>query len=195
MRLNGSQQHYSIHGNEIGLASVNHFGVNIFPQADPLGWHRHEGSLEFVFICEGSATYELNDQYQLNLHGGEFSYLPPGMLHRALENPKARTSNDYVRAAVNYMQEHLTEPLEVTDVAVYLDISTSRLYAMFKESTGLTPNDYLLRLRVSRAKKLIAETGDSLSAIAEKTGLGSSQYLCRVFRKYTGHRPSHYRNT
>jgi len=93
------------------------------------------------------------------------------------------------------MQEHLAEPLEITDVAVYLDLSNSRLYAIFKESTGLTLNDYLLRLRVSRAKKLIAETGDSLSAIAEKTGLGRSQYLCQVFRKYTGHRPSHYRNT
>jgi hypothetical protein len=50
--------HYKFEGAAAGLPLLEHFGYNDFREADPLGWHSHEG-FEFVFLTEGAATYEI----------------------------------------------------------------------------------------------------------------------------------------
>jgi two-component system response regulator YesN len=60
-------------------------------------------------------------------------------------------------------------------------------------ATGLTPNDCLLRLRVEKAKELLARPGPSVTAIALDVGFSSAQYFSDVFRKYAGKTPREYR--
>jgi transcriptional regulator GlxA family with amidase domain len=57
----------------------------------------------------------------------------------------------------------------------------------------MTPNDYLQRLRVTRARDLLVTTSQSVTDIAYATGFSSSQYFSNVFRKYAGTTPSTFR--
>ena len=57
---------------------------------------------------------------------------------------------------------------------------------LFKQHTGLTPNEYLVRYRIKRAKELVSNSSMPLSKIARSTGFSSESYFRSVFLKYTG---------
>ena len=65
---------------------------------------------------------------------------------------------------------------------------------MFKSETGLTPNDYVQRLRIGRACEILGGSDESITGIACRMGFSDSQYFARVFRKYMGETPSQYRD-
>ncbi len=96
-------------------------------------------------------------------------------------------------AAIAFLQKRLTEPLCVDDLVRHLGFSRSRMFDVFKEQTGLTPNDFLLRLRVAKAQEQLSQTNHSVTDIALATGFNSSQYFSTVFARYTGVSPSAFR--
>jgi AraC-like DNA-binding protein len=100
---------------------------------------------------------------------------------------------EMVAAAEAYLREHFAEPLQMSDLAGHLGLSRARMFEVFKQATGLTPNDYLVRRRVQQACGLLEATGRSITDIAMATGFSSSQYFSQVFRKYIGITPSNYR--
>ncbi len=73
---------------------------------------------------------------------------------------------------------------------LYLDSST--LYRKLKALTGKSPNRYIRALRVARAKKLLREPGQTVTAVAIETGFSSVKYFSRVFRKEVGVPPSEF---
>jgi len=74
-----------------------------------------------------------------------------------------------------------------------MGFSRSYLFAIFKSATGMTPNDYYLRIRIEKAQQLLAHSAQPVTSIALETGFSSSQYFSSVFRKYTGQTPVEYR--
>ena len=98
-----------------------------------------------------------------------------------------------VAAAKAFLEARCQEPLRISDLVNHLGYSRARVFDLFKAGTGMTPNDYLLRCRVHMAEKLLSDTDQSVTEIALTTGFSSSQYFCKVFRKYTGQSPSHFR--
>jgi AraC-like DNA-binding protein len=101
--------------------------------------------------------------------------------------------NEYVHAAQEYMRSHLREDLRFPQVARHVGFGKSWLYRQFKAATGLTPNDYLVRVRHVAACELLKNTSKSVTAIAMEAGYSSSQYFCRVFRRYSGQTPTAFR--
>ena len=63
----------------------------------------------------------------------------------------------------------------------------------FKEHTGLAPNQYLLEVRIRKARELLTNTTLTVTAIAEETGFKSSFYFSRFFKKRAGLSPRQYR--
>jgi len=112
---------------------------------------------------------------------------------RQLTAVKSAAAQDAVTVAIAHLKAHLHEPVMMDDLAERAGCSRARLFALFKEQTGLTPNDYLQRLRVDKARHLLATTSRSVTGIAFDVGFASSQYFSRVFRKYIGQTPSQYR--
>jgi len=112
---------------------------------------------------------------------------------RALTSNQQPNLNKLVLAAQDYLREHMGDAVHMADLVRHIGLGRSRLFDLFKTVTGLTPNDYLLRLRVGRAKELITEPELSLTNIAMACGFSSSQYFSKVFRKYTGQTPLDYR--
>ncbi len=95
-----------------------------------------------------------------------------------------------VDAALAHLQAHFHEPLPMTELARATGCSRARLFQLFKENTGLTPNDYLQRLRVTKARELLADPARTITDVAFATGFSSSQYFSNVFRKYLGMTPT-----
>jgi AraC-like DNA-binding protein/quercetin dioxygenase-like cupin family protein len=112
---------------------------------------------------------------------------------RQLTLPPTQTSLRAVQDAVDFMESRLSEPLTMNDVARAARCSRARLFHNFKAATGMSPNDYLQRLRVQQAREALDATDDSITAIALRHGFSTSQYFSNVFRKYIGATPSAFR--
>ena len=94
-----------------------------------------------------------------------------------------------MNSVVQFMRDHLDQPTCVDELADLAGCSRSKLFEVFKESTGMTPNDFWQRLRIERAYQRVLQTNDSITQIAMDCGFNTSQYFCTVFRKYWGLSP------
>ncbi len=101
--------------------------------------------------------------------------------------------DDLVSAAIAYLEENYASDMRVEDIARSVFISPSRLSHVFKETTGVSLFDYLTRMRIDRACRLLTETDQSITAIAFSLGYHDSAYFTRLFSKNTGVSPSAYR--
>jgi len=107
---------------------------------------------------------------------------------------RALPPDEAVRAAISLMESRFAEPISIDDIAKEIGCSRARLFSIFKQASGLTPNDYLQRLRVSRAATMLKETERSVTEVAMLCGFNTSQYFSNVFRKYHNRTPSGFRD-
>jgi AraC-like DNA-binding protein len=105
----------------------------------------------------------------------------------------AAAPGELATAAVAYLREHLRESIPMADLVRRLGFSRARMFELFKAQTGFTPNDYLQRLRVEKAREFLRQTSLSVTDIALETGFSSGQYFCTVFKRYTGQPPETFR--
>jgi AraC-like DNA-binding protein len=280
------EQSIYVFGHEIGLPMLIHASRVRSHVASRVTWHSHKG-FELLFLLDGATTYEFAGKKSVELHGGHFLVLPPGLIHRGLHdmrlpsticglafkasrasgwrhttftgadlsrlratlakadqtahplgpglrwlvrrmmeetaafptNPhrtEARVAlrslicsvlvesmrqlqvppaepKQFVAAAVTYLRLHLSDPLRMDDLVRHVGFSRARMFDMFRAQTGLTPNDYLQRLRVERAQEQLRQTTLSVTDIALATGFSSGQYFSTVFARYTGVSPTEFR--
>ena len=95
----------------------------------------------------------------------------------------------------NYVQNNLSKPLDVDELAKALFISRTHLAAKFKKETGMTLTDFILREKVEEAKRLLRYSDKSLSLIADYLGFSSQSHFTKAFKKYTSKTPGEYRMT
>lgn len=98
-----------------------------------------------------------------------------------------------VAAAVEYLENHFTEALRITDVAARVFLSPDRFTEIFSSVMGRTPRDYLGHLRLERAKTLLRSTRHPISVIGLESGFGDAPYFTRVFHAATGLTPTEFR--
>ena len=95
--------------------------------------------------------------------------------------------------ARNYIQYHLSQPLSLSSLAEHFGVSPFHLNCVFQEVLGTTVMRYVTSLRIDVAKRIIADTPERISDVAELTGFSSSASFCTVFRKVTGCSPGEFR--
>jgi AraC-like DNA-binding protein/quercetin dioxygenase-like cupin family protein len=277
----------AVTGRQIRLPLVHVVaGVN-GKRAVRIPWHSH-AYFELLFVLEGGTAYEIADHRRLDLVGGQFFVVPPGVQHRGIQNlrtpsnvcgiafdPGARearkntpfTTSDlkwlwrqfeqhslsvrpmgadlrrlttalcrqrdefavrsgtggtvasfrlatcavvlqaarqlaqgepdhalrFSERVLAHVEAHYGEPLRAEDLSRAAGCSRSRLFQVFKQSTGMTPTDYVQRLRVNKVSEAMLNSTASITDLALAAGFSSSQYFCKVFRKYAGTTPSEYR--
>lgn len=92
-----------------------------------------------------------------------------------------------------FLQASYDRPILLQDLSRQFGLVPNYLSAIFRKGTGLTPGEYLTRLRVDRAKQLMKEQpGLLLKQVAEAVGFQDPLYFSKVFKKTTGFPPSHY---
>lgn len=93
----------------------------------------------------------------------------------------------------HYIRRHLSEPVRAEDIARELYISRPYLSSRFKQETGETLTDFILKEKTEEAKRLLRYTDKTAVAIGSYLGFSSQSHFSRVFKKYTGKSPAEYR--
>ncbi|WP_169089118.1 helix-turn-helix domain-containing protein [Paenibacillus sp. PL91] len=105
-----------------------------------------------------------------------------------------RERNDVIDKVLLYLQEHyMRNDLSLNLLASEFRISVSHLSKLFKEQKECNFIDFLMELRMSKAKELLSETEEKIRDIAERVGYTNVNSFVRIFKKITGLTPSEYR--
>ncbi|MDX9880436.1 MAG: helix-turn-helix domain-containing protein [Prolixibacteraceae bacterium] len=91
------------------------------------------------------------------------------------------------------MREHVNTNISTEEIAGMLHISYSWFRRSFRQYTGFSPAQYMIRLKVQRAKELLAQTNDSVKEIAGSLHFEPVDYFSVFFKRATGISPLAYR--
>lgn len=100
---------------------------------------------------------------------------------------------DWVEQITKYINSHYNERLSLHILADMCHGSPYHLHRTFKRIAGLTPVEYIQRLRIKQAQELLIGTQHSVADIGILTGIPSSSYFITLFKKITGLTPAEYR--
>jgi AraC-like DNA-binding protein len=98
-----------------------------------------------------------------------------------------------VAEARNFIRGHAAEQLTLHRIAEHVHVSERYLCKIFKRSTGMTLTEFLARVRVENAKKLLCNRRLRITDVAESAGFSSISQFNRVFRRYTRKSPTAFR--
>ncbi|KAB8315835.1 helix-turn-helix domain-containing protein [Tolypothrix campylonemoides VB511288] len=98
-------------------------------------------------------------------------------------------------STLEYINDNLNHDLTLVELANRVQMSTYHFVRMFKQSTGLTPHQYVMNCRIERAKMLLTERKLSIAEICKHVGFQSPSHFTAVFRKLTTITPKAYRNS
>jgi AraC family transcriptional regulator len=107
--------------------------------------------------------------------------------------PSAPLPRPRLKRVLDRMQADLSTDLDLHSLAKETGYSKSHFLRMFREATGITPYQYLLRLRLQQAQRMIREQSSTLVDIAFACGFSSHTHMSRMFRQAIGITPSEYR--
>ncbi|NUU25673.1 MAG: helix-turn-helix transcriptional regulator, partial [Streptomycetaceae bacterium] len=97
-----------------------------------------------------------------------------------------------IAAVIAYTEEHLAE-VTPGDVCAALNISERTLRRRFRDATGTTWREFVVRARLTHAMVALAQPGSTVLGVAAGVGFGSPSAFHRAFRTFTGRTPAEYR--
>lgn len=102
----------------------------------------------------------------------------------------AAASQTLATTAIQFMEAHLDEDLQLVDIAHALHLSPAYFCDRFKRATGLAPAKYLTRLRIEHAQQLLRTAPLPIGEVALHVGFSDASHFARVFRATVGMSPS-----
>lgn len=111
--------------------------------------------------------------------------------------PDARlmAESSLVDSIENFIETHMAETPSLPLLCEHFSISRTYLCRIFKESTGTSPVDYWIALKIKEAKKLIRQGNQNMTQISELLGYSSIHHFTRMFKRVTGLSPTGYKNS
>lgn len=121
-------------------------------------------------------------------------------LHQEKAKEKIFFTHDDARSHITkeviaFLESKIYSDVTIEQICRHLGYSRGHICNNFKKDTGRTINNYYQSLKIEEAKRLILETSQDIGTIAEILGYSNSQYFNKVFRKFTGYTPGHFRKT
>jgi len=99
----------------------------------------------------------------------------------------------YVRYALEYMMNHYCEKMKIDDLADIIGISRSYFTGIFKKEVKMSPQEYLMNLRLEKAASLLHSSDESIQFVAQKVGYEDSLSFSKVFKQKYGMSPTAFR--
>lgn len=99
-----------------------------------------------------------------------------------------------VNKVIMYINDELENDLTVESIAGHFHISTSHLSRIFREHVGITLVEYLNVRRVEESQYYLRHTNKSITSISNQFHFCNQSYFTRIFKKYTGVTPKHFRD-
>lgn len=179
--------------------------VENFPGLSPTG-NLFENDRGLLTCGGGSASTDMMLSLIEAQHGKDLAIVVADLcIHFRSESGEApqksaysvaiNSRNPHLIAAMQHMNENLENPVEIDEVAEHANISRRQLERLFKRYVGLSPAQFYIDQRVSRAHALLNETAMPVNEIAVATGFSSSSQLSQRFRKRYGKSPGAFRKS
>lgn len=135
-----------------------------------------------VFVIDNYPTFQLHrDAIE--------QYLIRCLEHFSDSRPMSRP----IQEAVRYIRHHFAEYVSLANVAQHIGMSESWLTRQFKQECGCSIIQYLLDIRIERAKAFLIETDMQIQEISAAVGFENSGYFISVFRRVVGMTPKAFR--
>ncbi|MFU0801499.1 MAG: AraC family transcriptional regulator [Xylanivirga thermophila] len=109
--------------------------------------------------------------------------------HISLKNKKI------VESAIEYLKENYNSDVKLEDLAMKSFISKNYFSTLFKETTGINFSDFVQKLRIDEACKLLKTTDMKVIDIAHEVGFNDIKFFYEVFKRVTSQTPGSYRNS
>lgn len=140
-------------------------------------------------LDEGEWGYEFQLRAALSQLWLQVSRLAPEPAKASLP-----TGNDSrLQVMLAYLYQHYPEKIQVADLAQAAFISQRECYRLFSQCLHCSPVEYLIRYRLQMACRKLVNSQESLTAISQACGFGSSSYFGKLFLRQYGCTPSQYR--
>jgi AraC-like DNA-binding protein len=105
----------------------------------------------------------------------------------------SRPITSFVARAERLLMDAVDDPPSIPGLARELGVAYSYFRREFKRHTGLAPYQYVRRLRLEKARRMIGSSSESLQSISEHLGFASAFHLSAAFKKQYGQSPNHWR--
>lgn len=157
-----------------------------------------EETKELIAILDKSIAANRSEKHAPHVIHALFSYtvyLLQNLQRKAIA-PTATAQKDLpplVLKVMDYLHENYAEPLTLQSLATTFFISKSTLIYNFKKHTNCSIVDFLLNIRLTKAKELLFNTKRTMEEIAEDCGFSSANYFGTIFKKKEGLSPMQYR--
>lgn len=122
--------------------------------------------------------------------------IPPGVVVQRRSTDVLVTDCAELAPGIRYIQEHLAEPFGTKALVRELGMSRRWLYTRFEKSFGCTPYEYVMRLRIDRAKQMLVRPESvPLREIVKACGFTNERHLRAAMTRFVGMSPSRYRQS
>lgn len=109
-----------------------------------------------------------------------------------MENRQSEVSRNIIDRAAEYMRQNFAGSISLESLADQYYLNPTYFSRMFRQHMGVTFTDYLIELRMERAKELLRQGRYKVYEVSSRVGYTSDKYFCRVFKQYTGQSPTEY---
>lgn len=147
-------------------------------------------------MCEISKTYNPSSSDDMLLLKELYS-----LLYSLIEEfPKPFSFKDkelhtYIQDALNFINSNYMNSITVNEIANHVNLSRSYLYKMFIKNLGISPQKYLINLRLYKSTILLKTTKLPIGEVANSVGYSDSLLFSKTFSKHFSMSPLHYRNS
>lgn len=132
----------------------------------------------------------------LNLIGHLFLFMDALILSSSTRKGTsgAQLRDFYIQEAVTFMEQNYQRNLTVEEIADACKLNRSYFSKLFKESMGCPPQEFLIRMRLTKATELMKSSGAAIGEIAAQCGYPNQLHFSRAFKKRYGIPPREWRN-
>lgn len=107
---------------------------------------------------------------------------------------KKEKSSELIKEIKKYIKKNYQKPISSEDISRYVNVSKSHLTRKFKAETNISPGQYLIRTRLTKARELLLDTDSSIEQISDYVGFSCANYFSKAFRHKFKISPTEYRN-
>lgn len=99
------------------------------------------------------------------------------------------------RQVISFLEQHFSNISGISEAADFIGVSQCHLTRSFSKDVGISPLEYLTKIRLNHALDLLVNTNETLDEIAHKCGYDNGNYFGKIFKKYMNCTPMTYRLT
>ncbi|HYS66152.1 MAG TPA: helix-turn-helix domain-containing protein [Paraburkholderia sp.] len=117
----------------------------------------------------------------------------PQQFARSVFDSREARASDLIRASAHQLRVSSENRISIADAAQDAAMSERNFLRRFKQEIGVTPTEFVLRVRLEKACHMLVDTDLPADKIARRTGLGSGDRLAKLFRQHLSMSPTEYR--